>query len=382
MLNTPDVTVVVLNFNGREHLGPCLESLDALDYPRERLHVLVVDNASVDDSLAFLARAHPSIPVLRNDANLGFSAAMNRAVEAAETPFIALLNNDARVDGAWLRELIEPVVAGDADCAGSRLVSWDGSQTLFEGGGCNFHGIGFQSGLQAPSGDRGSPDILFACGAALAMRRDRFLDAGGFDEDYFAYYEDVDFGWRLWLLGHRVVLAPRSIVYHQHSATASRVPIHKLRVLHVRNPIWTILKNYEHASLVRTLPAALMLSLARTSYLANVDVADYRIAGEAPTPAPKRRWWRRGVDAESTTVPKVALSDIVAYRDVTVGLERFLEKRAALQARRQRSDVEIAPLFRDPLWSAESADEYRRLQATLVDFFGVADAFADPAAGR
>ncbi len=382
MLNTPDVTVIVLNFNGREHLGPCLESLDALDYPSERLHVRVVDNASVDDSLAFLARSHPTVPVIRNDRNLGFSAAMNRAVEAAETPFIALLNNDARVDAAWLRELIAPVAADDADCAGSRLVSWDGSQTLFEGGGCNFHGIGFQCGMDAPEGATDSPEILFACGAALAMRRERFLEAGGFDEDYFAYYEDVDFGWRLWLLGHRVVLAPRSIVYHQHSATASRVPVHKLRVLHVRNPIWTILKNYEHSSLGRTLPAALLLSLARTSYLANVDVADYRIADEAPAPAPKRRWWRRAADASKTTVPKVALSDIVAYRDVTMLLDHFLAKRAALQARRRRSDAEIAPLFRDPLWHAESSDEYRRLQATLVDFFGVTDAFADPAAGR
>src|SRR5438045_745500 len=78
---------------------------------------------------------------------------------------------------------------------------------------------------------------LFACGGAMAVRRDVYLDCGGFDETYFAFFEDVDLGWRLWVLGYEVLLAPQAIAYHRGHATGSRIPAHQRRVLYERNAL-------------------------------------------------------------------------------------------------------------------------------------------------
>jgi len=373
--------VIVLNFNGHRHLGPCFDSLLGLDYPRDRIVLHLVDNGSADGSVAFMARRFPDVKLTEHRVNVGFSVAINRAVEAAETPMVAFLNNDTRVDPAWLTELLAPLVDGTATAAGSRLIDWDGQQDLFQGAGCNFHGIGFQAGLHGMAqaeAEHGRPvDALFSCGAAMAIERDAFLDAGGFDEDFFAFYEDVDLGWRLWLFGQRVVLAPRSIVYHHHSATASQVPIHRLRVLHIRNPLLTILKNYESINLQRVLPAALMLTIQRTAFLANLDTHDFRIEaqGGAEPAKPQRRWRFLRNARETLTVPKLAFSDLVALDDVNRQFERVLEKRVAIQRRRRRPDREILPLFRNPFWPAEQAESYLRLQRCLVDFFGIDEVF-------
>lgn len=381
MSETPPVTVVVLNFNGREHLEPCFASLRALDYPSDRVHLHLVDNGSTDGSAAFMRERFAGTQVTVHPTNLGFSAAINRAVEVAETPYVAFLNNDTRVLPDWLGELVGPVARGEAAAAASHIVDWDGRDDLYQGGGCNFHGIGFQAGLHGMKREHASPrepvEVLFACGAAMVMPRDLFLEVGGFDEDFFAFYEDVDLGWRLWVLGHRVVLVPTSVVHHHHSATASRVPIHQLRVLHMRNPLLTILKNYEDAHVMRALPAALMLSIRRMSFLANVDADDFRIErGAAPAAAPRRRWLRRKRnDSEVVTVPKVALSDLVALEDVNRLFDRFVAKRREIQSRRRRPDREIFPLFMNPFWCAEQAETYRRLQESLVEFFGIDDIF-------
>jgi GT2 family glycosyltransferase len=108
-----------------------------------------------------------------------------------------------------------------------------------------------------------SRPFLFACGGAMLIRRDLFLEVGGFDPDYFAYFEDVDLGWRLWLLGHRVVYAPRAVVYHRHHGSWQTVNDAKKWLLAERNTLYTIVKNYEDDHLARILPAALLLILQR-----------------------------------------------------------------------------------------------------------------------
>lgn len=383
MIEYPSVTVVVLNFNGLEHLGPCFESLKALTYPDDRVALHLVDNGSGDSSVEFMTGRFPEVKVTGHGSNIGFSAAMNRATEAADTPLVAFLNNDTRVDPQWLTELVKPLVQKEAVSAGSYIVDWKGQDDLFQGGGCNFHGIGFQAGLHdtgkagAAGPDPTRPvDVLFACGAAMVVDREIFQDAGGFDEDFFAFYEDVDLGWRLWILGHKVVWVPTSVVYHHHSATASRIPIHQLRVLHARNPLLTILKNYEKASLDRILPAALMLSLKRMAFLANLDTEDFRIGASKGDGRRGWHWWRKSRrSGEDLTVAKVALSDLVALDDLNRHFDRFLAKRNVIQDRRRRSDQEILPLFRQPFWLAEQNDSYRRLQDSLVEFFGIDDLF-------
>ena len=107
------------------------------------------------------------------------------------------------------------------------MLDWTGERVDFAGGLLNFYGHAFQHLYGAPASAAADLHVrptLFACGGAMAVRRDVFLAAGGFDETYFAFFEDVDLGWRLWLHGHAVALAPRAIAYHRGHATASRLP--------------------------------------------------------------------------------------------------------------------------------------------------------------
>jgi GT2 family glycosyltransferase len=378
MLDFPPVTVIVLNLNGRDHLRPCLSSLGELDYPRDRLEVLLVDNGSRDDSVAVARREFPWVRVLPFRENQGFCRGINLGVREASTPFVAFLNNDTRVDPRWLAELVAPVVSGRADATGSRILSWEGDLVHFAGGGSNFHGIAFQVGMNGKdqAAFRKEGPTLFPCGAAMLLRKELFLEAGGFDEDFFAFYEDVDFGWRLWLLGHTVLYVPGSVVYHRHSATASRVGIQRLRVLHVRNPLYMIFKNYEEPNLRRVLPAALLLSLKRTAYLAGVPEEDFRIERMGEPRKDRGLLFRRnGAGREEASVPKVALADLIAYTDFARNLPALVRKREAIQTRRVRPDREILPLFVNPMWAVEEPEEYSALQEELVRFLGLADLF-------
>jgi len=392
----PLTTVVVLNWNGRRHLEAGLPALDALDFPRDRLEILVADNGSTDDSVEWLARAHPSARVLRFDRNLGYARAMNAAVRAAEGEFVAFLNNDARAERGWLRHLVRPILEGAADATASKIRSFDGSRVHFARGGSNFHGIAFQWGMDEPEREEFSRSFqsLFPCGAAMALKKSLFLDVGGFDEDFFAYYEDVDLGWRLNVMGFKVLTAPDSIVYHHHSATATRVPIHRLRVFHIRNPLRMIVKNMGDDALARILPAALLLTARRTASFARLDRADFDV--NAPVAAQDGKpsggvlsrlfsgAGRTGDAAlpkagpyEQMPFPKVAVADLLAVNDLLEGWDGLWSARSDVQSRRRRDDRDILPLFVDPFRPAEPDPAYRSLQSRLVDAFRIRELFAE-----
>ena len=124
----------------------------------------------------------------------------------------------------------------------------------------NFEGKGFQIdyGVSTDKDVYNQYNYLpFVNGGAMLVNRKVFLDAGGFDGDFFAYYEDVDFGWRLWVLGYKVVFAPESIVYHHHHGTSKIFSEDKLRFLKERNSLYSIFKNYDDENLPKILAASL-----------------------------------------------------------------------------------------------------------------------------
>ncbi len=390
---TPSISVIIPNFNGREHLAACLKSLAALDYPEDRVQVWLADNGSTDDSLAFVRDHFPHVRTMAFGENLGFAVAINRAAHAADSDYLAFLNNDARADPGWLREAVRVAESAGPETAAiaSRILSWDGRQLQFAGGGSSFHGVGFQAGMGEPAGQpQGEPEpTLFACGAAMLVRRQAYIDSGGFDEDFWAYYEDVDLGWRLWVLGYRVLYAPASVVYHRHSATASRLPVYQLRVLHIRNPLYAVFKNYGAEALEHILAPTLLLSLQRTLRLADIPAHEFRIGIAFPSDRRGHGWqWRQSLktavawlargrnlagmtDGSHLELSRVAAADLVAYRDFLAGLPALITKRTGIQARRLRPDREILPLFRRPFWSVETDPDYAQLFATIKEFFGI-----------
>ena len=118
----PRVSIVILNWNGRHHLDGCFESLDGLDYPRDRVEVILVDNGSVDGSVEHVRAAHPGVRLLANPVNVGFSAGCNQgAREARDAQQVVFLNNDIRVEPAFLRELVAPIVRGRCVATTARM---------------------------------------------------------------------------------------------------------------------------------------------------------------------------------------------------------------------------------------------------------------------
>jgi GT2 family glycosyltransferase len=378
----PRVAVVILNYNGLRHLDGCFESLRALDYPAGKVEVILVDNGSSDESVPAVKEKHAWVRLLENPQNAGFSAGCNQGARAAEgAEVLVFLNNDMRVEPGFVRELVAPIVRGECQCSTGKMLSWDGKRMNSAGGGMNFHGIGIQKGYEDVPGPEHDVPVrtLFACGGAMAIERQVFFDAGGFDEDFFAYYEDVDLGWRLWVEGYEVHYAPRAVAYHHHSSTSRTFPPETVRLLQVRNPLLACFKNYDDENLARVFPAALALAVRRMLLVAGIpDDTPYRIERqEARDKGVAGRILDKALRAADDTAPlkKVAVADLIGINDLLGNWEHWEARRAGVQSRRRRSDAEIFQLFHKPLWCVEEEAAYRALHFGSARRFGVDDLF-------
>src|SRR5436190_3006765 len=263
------VSIVVPTFNNARLLAECLASINKLRYPGDRLEVIVADNSSTDETADMLRTRFPRVKHANLGKNAGFAAACNRGASAASGEYVAFLNDDAIAEPEWLNALFTGLAAGGEGtvCAASHIRSRDGREVEFSGASSNLFGVGrprsawgWPDSLETPG--EGSP-LLFASGGAMLVHRRTFLDAGGFDPNFFAYFEDVDLGWRLWVLGYKVVYAPGAVVRHIGGATGSRSGAHRRYTLWECNSLATILKNYESGNMEQILTAALILLYKR-----------------------------------------------------------------------------------------------------------------------
>ncbi|MFL5910166.1 MAG: glycosyltransferase family 2 protein [Gaiellaceae bacterium] len=201
---------VVPNWNGRRWLPGCLASLAAQTRPFDR--IVVVDNGSTDGSLELLGREHPDVAVVALGENTGFAYAANRGVEAAGTDAVALVNTDVELDPAWHERMLaalgrEPRAAA----AACKMVELGDPSRLYDAGDfLRRDGVAEQRGrFERDDGRFDSPGTAFsACAGAALYRRAPLLEAGGFDERYFAYLEDVELGLRLRLAGWDCLYEP------------------------------------------------------------------------------------------------------------------------------------------------------------------------------
>jgi GT2 family glycosyltransferase len=343
---------------------------------------VVVDNASRDGTATWLAQRYPEVRVITNRENRGFAPATNQGARAARSPgILAFLNNDVQVEPNWLRPLVAPIVRGRAAATVGKMLSADGKRIDHAGGGLNWQGIAISHGYQQQDKEEYAfpRKCLFACGGAMAMDAGVFHELGGFDEEFFAYYEDSDLGWRTWIAGHEVHYVPESVCTHHHSLTSRRFPSETMRLLQVRNPLLTCFKNYDDENLRAILPAVLLLYLRRSWVVARMgDAETFRVEKLEKN---RRSLWRLFNDAfrkgrRRFPVGVLAAADLVAANDWLEDFDHWVERRSEVQSSRKRSDAEIFRLFLKPFWSVEKNDHYRGLQRSIEDFLGLDRIFA------
>ena len=363
-LSASDVTIITVNWNGRAHLEDLMPSLVS----QGAGEIIVVDNGSTDDSIPFLEQNYPAVKILKNPTNKGFAQPNNLAAKTATGKILALINNDMKAHPDWITAGLHRL--RDSDCAASRILSWDGSRIDFNGSSLQYLGYALQEDtgklLSEITGSR--QEILFPCGGAMLIPKEIFLEAGGFDEDFFAIFEDVDLGWRLWLMGFRITLASDSIVYHKGHATFQTRNNAKMRYLMHRNALMTVLKNYDDAKVSRIFPMALMMAVRRAVRCSGVKKESFYI------------WEDALQDLESGSEDLQALrldafNHLVALDDAIAMLPGILEKRRGIQGRRAKSDEQIFSLFRDPLRPIVEDSGYIEKEAQLLEMLGLGNLF-------
>jgi len=320
------VTVIIVNFNGGEHLLRCLGCLAQQETPPER--IVLLDNGSTDGSAAAArewvtqdGRLAARLDQIDSSVNAGFAAACNRVVHDCGTEFVALLNPDAFPDPGWLTAL---VAAARRYPEAASFGSWqrlDGRPGLLDGIGDVYHmsGVAWRDGHEKTRGDRYEPDaeIFSACAAAALYRRRAFLEVGGFDEDFFCYFEDVDLGFRLRLAGHAARSVAAAGVSHVGSGSTggrrSGFAVYHGR----RNLVWCFVKNMPFPLVLLLLPGHIALLLC--------DVVLFTLRGRGAA-VMKAKW------------------------HAIVGLPRFLRKRRAVQATRRATCRDIWSIMDHRWW--------------------------------
>lgn len=254
----PKVSVVVLNWNGMEHLEACLSSLGNLRYPN--YEVLLVDNGSTDGSVDFVESRFPWVKVVRNEINYYYAEGNNIGIRHADGEYVAILNNDTEVNPNWLIELVKTAEGGKTICT-SKVMMYDRRNVINTCGNyVHFLGFSFCRGLNEE--DTGQYDefqeIASASGCSMLVSRSLLNDVGLFDKDFTPFYlEEEDLCWRAILAGYKCAYVPRSIVYHKYRLKMTPIKFYSLE----KNRLQLILKNYRFRTIILLLPALLFTEL-------------------------------------------------------------------------------------------------------------------------
>jgi GT2 family glycosyltransferase len=262
------VAVLIVNWNGGPLLRQCLESLGRQRRPPD--HIIVVDNASTDDSLEQAESALREVQLIRLGSNVGFARANNIAAEAARGfDALATLNPDAFPEPEWLDALVKAAERDPAVAAFASQMLLASSPDLLDGAGDSYHASGraWRNGHRTRRASWPASDVeVFApCAAAALYRREAFEEVGGFDDRYFCYFEDVDLGFRLRLRGHRCMYVHSAVVRHVSSALSGYKS--SFAIYHgERNAVWTFFKDMPGPLLWLYLPQHLVVNVAALLY--------------------------------------------------------------------------------------------------------------------
>lgn len=367
-------SIIVVVHAGMAHLEDSIASLEA-DAVGSRAEVVLVDNASPDECGETAANRWPWLKVVRSESNLGFAGGVNLGAAAATGEVLILLNDDAAAEPGFVEAHLQGLAENPTAAAtAGRLLSWDGARHDFLRGGVTFDAHAFQIGQGWPVAEIASPrpgePLPFACGGNMAIRRSDWDSLGGFDPDLFAYFEDIELGWRLWAIGREVVAAPDAVARHRGGATSSGLGDFRRGVLFERNALRTFFGCADAEYRAAFGPLVYATFLRRLTAFVNGDSNLGSLAadpfGQQP-PAPSRgERWRRRIEDQGVVgaarhllarlllgpdagAPKVSeghlLMQLRAADGFFSGLEATEARRIEIARRRTVPDREIAARF-------------------------------------
>jgi GT2 family glycosyltransferase len=246
------VSVIIPNYNGRELLPDCLNSLNKQTF--KEFEVILVDNNSTDDSLEFIKTNFKDIKIIQLKKNFGFAKAINTGVKASSSKYVIFLNNDTKADSNYIKNLVQAAIDNPEVISINPKILNFYSQDQIDGKGIMINEVG-----QARSVGFGEKDldqyekehyIFGATGGASLFKREDFIKVGLFDEDYFMYSEEVDFAFRAQFLGYKSIYTPNAIVFHKHKATSQKFPQY-IEYWQFKNMYQTIIKDFPTTILFR-----------------------------------------------------------------------------------------------------------------------------------
>ena len=263
----PLVSVVILNWNGQQHLSNFLPSVKA--HACADMELVVADNASTDDSVGWLREHHPDVRIIQLEKNYGFAKGYNEALKQVQANYYVLLNSDVEVTAGWLEPMLKLLESDERIGACQPKIKMYHDKTSFEyagaaGGWLDSLGYPFARGriFDFCEQDLGQYDdtaeVFWASGAALLVRADLYHRLGGLDEFFFAHQEEIDFCWRLQLAGYKVMVCPASVVFHVGGGTLPKGNEWKV-FLNFRNNLIMLAKNLPWYQVLWKIPFRFLL---------------------------------------------------------------------------------------------------------------------------
>jgi len=281
---TKKIAIVILNWNGRGFLEKFLPSV--IGYSSHIADIYVADNASVDDSVAFLQKEYPQVGIIQNPTNGGFSKGYNDALKKLGHEFYVLLNSDIEVTPNWIEPVLKMMESDSSIAALQPKILSYYNRDRFEyagasGGFIDRYGFPFCRGriFQSLEEDSGQYDntveIFWATGACMFVRSSLYHKFGGLDEDFFAHMEEIDFCWRLKNLGYKIMVCPASRVFHVGGGTLPKGSSRKT-YLNFRNNLFLLYKNLHPKRLLPVLFLKVFLDfIAAVKFLAQGGYKDF-----------------------------------------------------------------------------------------------------------
>ncbi|MCU0423485.1 MAG: glycosyltransferase family 2 protein [Bacteroidia bacterium] len=337
-MNKPKVAVVIIHWNRRALLEQFLPALIKSTY--SNVEIVLADNNSDDDSIAYVKETFPNITIVKNNKNYGYAGGYNQALKQVKADYYVLLNNDIEVTPGWIEPVIEYMV-NNPDTAAAQPIMLDYQQKeLFEyagaaGGFIDYLGYAFCKGRIFESIEVYNPsesqtrNVFWATGACLFIKADVFHEAGGFDEHFFAHMEEIDLCWRLQLLGYQLAVVANAQVYHVGGGTLNKQSAQKT-YLNFRNNLIMLTKNLPLKTLIWLIPLRSFLDLLSSIFFFINGFPKYSLAvhkAHSDYFFKFRKWWK----LRDKKFNKKTFSELKGVYHGSIVAEHFIAKKSSFK---------------------------------------------------